>query len=240
MEKQLAVIINTCNRPYLLKTAVEQIMEQTKDGDKIIIVNDGEEGTLPELQGEDICKIEHCKPYYALASARNAGLNKALDLGYDWGVFVDDDIEVVEGWLDTHRKAWTDKEIMYAGKILGSANSSYDIRTVWAGEEGKLGDGEVPKDFLVQMGGCNFGCYLPSLAEVGGFNERFDGNYGYEDVELAYRLTQVHGWDVEYLSDAAMLNRQAPPSGDYVRNISENREKIVEIVPKELMWDGFE
>lgn len=238
MNEPLAVIINTCNRPYMLKNLIKQVASQTRPRDWIIIVNDGEKGNLPEFTIGNIYAIPHCKPYYALASARNVGMNKAIELGYDWGVFIDDDVEIADKWLENHRHRWEDKKTIYAGKISESLEDDIDVRTKWHNKPLREGK-EVPDNFLVQMGGCNSGFYLPSLKKNGGFNEEFDGDYGYEDVELAYRLSEKKGWNIEYVENAKMVSYYAPPSGDYKRNISKNREKIEELIPRERMWSWF-
>lgn len=234
--KDVAIILNTANRPFLLKVLIEELEQQLKKDDVIIVVNDGDPGTV-SLEGEQVRVIEHCKPYYALASGRNRGMEKAIDMGYEWGVFIDDDVEVVDNWLESHRKGWQEKETVYAGKILEPRNKEYDVRVLGAGMKEDLDSDELPEELLILLGGCNFGCHLPSLQKVGGFNEDFDGNYGLEDVELSYRLIKMEGWDVEYLSEATLTNIKAPPSGGYTsRGIGGNKDKIKEIVPTELIW----
>lgn len=235
--KDVAVILNTADRPFLLKDLVEVLKGQLRSHDSLIIVNDGEPGSVQRFAEDRVFTIDHCKPYYALASGRNKGMKAAISLGYDWGVFIDDDVVVSEDWLEVHRKGWQEKETVYAGKILEPRNSEYDIRALAAGKEEELDQGEVPEKLLIMLGGCNFGCHLPSLSKVGGFNEDFDGNYGLEDVELAYRLIKIEGWNVQYLKDAAITNIKAPPSGSYTdRKIGGNKERIKEIVPTELIW----
>jgi len=211
-----AVLINTCNRPFLLKQLVSDVKEQMDDEDQIIIVNDGDEGSVDSLAGDSVEVVDHCKDYYALASGRNAGMDRALKFGYYWGVFMDDDCEVKDGWLDAHKRAWVDEQTIYAGKIT-VPNEDYDVRKNWWNGEGS---------FVVKWGGSNMSCHLPSLKGAGGFDERFDGNWGYEDNELYHRLSKQYNWEVKYIEESEVVNLQAPSSGDYNRGDTTNREMI--------------
>jgi len=216
-----AIMISTCNRPFLLKRLVGDVKEQMDEEDQIIIVNDGDEGSVDSLAGDNVEIVSHCKNYYALASGRNAGMDKALELGYYWGVFMDDDCEVKEGWLDAHKRAWVDEETVYAGRIT-LPDEDYDVRENWWDGEG---------NFVAKWGGTNISFHLPSLDGAGGFDERFDGNWGGEDSELYHRLT-VYGWEIDYIEEAEVLHRQAPVSGDYQRFDDSNNVYL----PQEAMY----
>lgn len=226
MKKSLAVIITTCNRPYLLKNLVSQIKPQLGDDDTIIIVNDGDEGSVHKL-GLDYPTILHCKDYYAVSSARNMGMKTAINMGYDWGVFVDDDVILSDNWLKRFRQKGMDKNTVYAGKITTSEDEKIDCRA---------NEGTVSKFSLVDAGGCNFCVHLPSLSEVGGYDEDFDGKYGCEDLELMYRLLIKEDWDLKYLPEAKMINLQAPPSEGYRRDYSSNREVLEDKISEEYIW----
>lgn len=213
--KNVAVIITTCNRPFLLRNLVGSLRPQLTEGDAIIIVNDGDPDSV-SIEGDNIYVVEHCKPYYAVASARNAGMDKALGLGYDWGLFLDDDIEISDDLVEEHKNAWADKKTVYSGKIT-EPGSDKDARKKWWDGKGS---------FTVKWGGSTLSCHLPSLKEVGGYNEDFDGAWGYEDNELYYRLTNEYDWDIEYLEDAVVENLKAPTNGNYERYSTENKEKL--------------
>jgi len=210
------IVINTCNRPFLLKQLVSDVKEQMDDEDQIIIVNDGDEGSADSLAGDNVDVIDHCKDYYALASGRNAGMDRALELGYHWGVYMDDDCTVEDSWLDAHKRSWLDEGTIYAGKITVQ-DQEHDVRKNWWDGEGS---------FVVKWGGSNMSCHLPSLKGVGGFDEQFDGNWGYEDNELYHRLTKQYNWNVKYIENSEVVNLQAPASGDYQRGDTANREMI--------------
>lgn len=224
--KYLAVIINTCNRPFLLKNLVSQLKPQLEQNDAIIIVNDGDEGSVDSLRSERIFVVEHCKPYYALASGRNKGARAATEtLNYEWGLFLDDDIEVSDSLIEEHRSSWKDQKTAYAGKIT-EANSNEEVRKKWWNGEG---------DFVVKWGGSNMSCHLPSLLGAGGYNEKFDGSWGYEDNELYQRLTSEYGWGVEYLKDAVVSNLKAPTGKHYNRGDTTNRK----LIDQSATYKGF-
>jgi len=211
-----AVIIATCNRPFLLKRLVSDVKEQMDEEDQIIIVNDGDEGSVDDLAEGNVEVVDHCKDYYAVASGRNAGMDKAIELGYYWGVFMDDDCEPKEGWLDAHKRSWVNEETIYAGKIT-LPDQGHDVRKNWWDGEGS---------FVVKWGGSNMSCHLPTLKGAGGFDERFDGNWGCEDNELYHRLVQQYGWEQKYIKESEVVNLQAPVSGDYHRGDTTNREML--------------
>ncbi len=229
MDTPVAVIINTCNRPFLLKDLVRSVGKQLGKEDWIVIVNDGEQGGLPEFDVNSITVVDHCKDYYALASGRNKGIDKAIDLGYDWGLFLDDDVRITEDLLQNHKNAWSEKEAIYAGKIVnnegtieaGKIEDKNDIRKEWHDSE---------EHFILKWGGANVSFHLPSLRELGGFNEDFDGHWGAEDVELYLRLVKEHNWDIQYIPEAKLVSLYAPTEPHYQRGDPINVEKLPEDV----------
>ena len=228
----MAVIITTCNRPFLLKDLVEQLKTQLKENDSIVIVNDGDEGSV-NLRSENVYVVEHCKDYFAVASARNKGLKAAIDLGFKWGVFIDDDLILPNGWLKKHRKEWTDKNTIYAGKLVEGRDEDNDYRlSIYK-------DNKMTKLRLIQTGVVNFGIYLPYLLEDGGYDESFDGQYGGEDIEILYRLLVKGDWDIKYLPEAKAMNLRAPTSKEYTRNAMSNRKKLKSKVPEKYIWGDF-
>lgn len=214
----MAVVIPTCNRPFLLKNLVHNIWDQMDANDWIIIVNDGDPDSLPEFNKGNIYEVKHCKDYYAVASGRNRGMEKAIDLGYEWGLLLDDDIEVSDRLIEEHKSAWSNRNTAYVGKITKSGETE-DVRKSWWNGKG---------DFTVKWGGCNVSFHLPSLMDIGGYDEDFDGNWGGEDNELYYRLVKEYGWKIEHLEDAVAVNLEAPENGNYQRYSTENRSKLKE------------
>jgi len=214
--KDTAIIINTCNRPFLLRSLVDQVKEQKDQEDQIIVVNDGDEGTIQGYVWERAEVIQHCKPYYALASGRNKGVNKAHDLGFSWAIILDDDLSLRPNWIKEHKESWEDHKTIYAGKIVKREGGT-DIREHWWNGEGNP---------IIKYGGCNIGFYLPEFVKTSGWNEDFDGAWGCEDNDLYWRLKNKWGWEVEYVPGSVVTNLKAPPSGDYVRNNEANLDKL--------------
>ncbi len=250
--KKASVIIPTCNRPFLLKNLIGQLKPQLKADDEIVVVNDGDPGNVPNFDSDQIEVVEHCKPYYAIASAQNAGIHKAIGDGNEWGCFIDDDCEVNEGWLDTHRSAWDDKETLYSGLRWDPRSpEGVDVRAGkrWnpaarpdvAEEEREmpLPKSEMPVAVQLMMALLNCSVHLPSLKAVGGIDEDFDGEWGYEDTELSYRLLIENDWGLEYLEDAVLENRMAPPSSDYNRDMNNNKELLKKKLPNSIIREVF-
>jgi len=223
--KPLAIIISTCNRPFLLRDLEGQVKEQMHKKDTIVVVNDGEKSSIPRDVNRKVEKIQHCKDYYAVASAKNAGMRRALSIGYEWGLLLDDDLDLSEDVITAHKKQPEDKNTVYVGKVVWEWGEK-DVRKI-------LWDGTG--NFLVKWGGWNASAHLPSVLDADGFDERFDGHWGYEDNELYYRLRQK-GWDFEYMEDTVIKNLEAPTDGNYQRGDTTNKKLFKELCSEEATY----
>lgn len=228
----LAVIIPTCNRPGPLEEVVRAIKPRLGDREAIFLVNDGDPGAINHLVGSQVKILELCTDYYALASARNFGIQRATSYGYEWGLCLDDDVRLQSKVLEAHRRkaAQVDNKTLLAGKIVTHDSGDKDAREKWikkSGEDIDLQEG------IVKWGGSNLSFHLPTVLEAGGFNEDFDGHWGYEDNEFYWRMTTQEGFNIEYLEDAVILNKQLPRAGDhYERYDTTNRDKL----PREAFY----
>lgn len=226
----------------MLRALVEQILDQAEKDDRIILVNDGDKGSLPDFDDDRIASIEHCKPYYAIASAQNAGIDLALSLDYKWGIFIDDDCKVIDGWLEAHKSAWGDEETLYVGKQWDPrADKHQDVRAHWKYPEKGLPKNkeDMELNVLLMMALLNCSAHLPSLKSIGGLDEEFDGKWGFEDMELSYRLLVDRDWELKYLEDALLKNYRAIPGGNYKRDRNNNHNVFKEKVPEHISQKIF-
>jgi len=77
---------------------------------------------------------------------------------------------------------------------------------------------------ILRFGGITNTCMdLKALSDAGGFDEGFDGGWGYEDTELINRLILRDGWSVRFVRDAVAYHAAAKPAND-----SYSRDEFVE------------
>jgi len=193
--------------------------------DDIYVVNDGESGSVPDLSNRssggleiyNVTVIEHCKGYYARASAVNAGLERAVKDGHDYGLILDDDCTLQPLALYHHRGAWNSgpaafTKTLYVGAIH---QAPHYIDPRLAPEYGGL------RAALMRYGGTvNLSFPLKAMMESGGFDVRFDGQWGFEDAELYSRLILRDGWEVTYVRNAIADHEfKDPATASYSRKI---------------------
>jgi len=208
----LAIIIPTCDRPRELWDCVYSVLPQLRMAtNRIYVVNDGDPGSVESrvLSLPGIRLLEHCKPYYARASALNAALVEAAEDGYDYGLILDDDCTLRPDAIHYHREAWkTPAEInskrLYVGMIH---QQPYDTDLRLTPACGGL------KAALIRYGGTvNLSFPLAAIQETGGFDERFDGQWGFEDAEFYSRLILRDGWEFVYVRNAIADHEPSKPA----------------------------
>lgn len=229
------IVINTCDRPRPLKRLVNNVYDQKRECDAVVVVNDGEKDNLPELPDETHI-IQHNKDYYALASGRNRGWRKAQDLGKDYAIFYDDDMVLEHKCLSEFFKAFDDGYKFLKGKITNRKTGAMDLR--FAGdmkalqlrpnEEDKWA--EMVEEGKLSYGGSNIAMEINILDEVDGWDEDFDGNWGWEDRDVTWRLYNK-GYRVKMLLDAMVTHMELSITGDYRRMNGENYYLFVDKHP---------
>lgn len=232
----VGIVVNTCNRKRPLKRIVNNIVGQKEGGDRLIVVNDGQEGNLPELPDRTTV-IEHNKDYYALASGRNKGWQISKDLGMDYALFFDDDMVLENSCLGEYRKAWRNDYEFCKGKIINRQTGLWDIR-FWDDRKA-LKFKKDEEDQWAKMieegrlcyGGSNIALSIDLLDKVGGWDEQFDGNWGWEDRDLTWRLVE-RGHYVKFLLDAIVTHMALPEVGDYRRRQGDNYQLFCDKHPE--------
>jgi len=158
--------------------------------DHIFIVNDGDAGSV-SLRGDMISAIEHCKPYFASASARNKGIVAALNDGFEYGIFVDDDVMIRDNALLIHKAVVgmsSNPKTLFVGKMFLNGHI-LGIRT---------------EEEVLKFGGmCDSVFNIPELWAAGGYNDAFDGGWGFNDTELVNRLVKKYGWKIRFTNASA-------------------------------------
>lgn len=207
---RISAVITTYNRPNLLKRALLSLASQTLGPDEyeIIVVDDGSE---PETQSlaADLGKVISFKYVYqansGLASAKNHGLCHATA---PIVLFLDDDDlsdpDLLEQHLIAH-KHYPDPNISILGFTRLPAESAADpLMAFVTGNGGHLFSFDsVPERQLLDYNhfwGGRTSCKRKYLLSHGIFNPVF--RFGFEDIELGYRLSR-HGLHVVFWKKAA-------------------------------------
>ena len=201
----LSVVIPTMNKVDLLEQTLAALVTQdpgTAQGWEIVIVNDGStDGTADFLRkldtsrganGEgDVPRIRSVSPEKNVGRAKARNLGAAAARGR-WILFLDDDIVVPPGLLRAHLDLLDANPgcgtIGYAvtePELIDGPHFHYlDSRGV-----AKLAPGYAPGRYFVTQ---NAAVPRDAFLKVGGFDEGFSG-YGFEDMEVAFRLEDEAG-----------------------------------------------
>ena len=208
---KLSVIIPTHNRAEILKTCLEKVLAQKGVDFEVIVVDDGStdntESVMREVirQSDNVAYIK--QPVSHQGVARNRGMQLAKG---DVIVFIGDDIFVEPDFLQKHHDRHTehsDENVVVLGHTTWDPNleiNSYMKFLEISGWQfgysflnpGMIGKAEPFKFFYTSN---------VSLKKSFFEKEKFDEDftcYGWEDIELGYRLWKDHGMEIYYEPEA--------------------------------------
>ncbi len=211
-----SVIIPTYNRAEILKETLEALMNQSvsKKDYEVIVVNDGSTDSTEEVV-LGMCRKHKNISYLAQENqgqgiARNAGLEKAQGKVV---VIIGDDIIPTHDFLFEHQKFHYLHEEENAG-VLGfttwhprlKLNSFMKWSTNGSSVLGMFGGHQFAYEKLRGRELADFNFFYTSnislkrsLLEKYPFDNTFSG-YGWEDIELGYRLEKKAGFKLYYNS----------------------------------------
>jgi GT2 family glycosyltransferase len=185
--KKASIIIPTYRRPELLRNLLESLSrQQTSHAFEVIVVNDYPQDDLTALETEfsDISvSVINLSEDHGRSIARNTGVRSSSG---DILIFVDDDMTVVEDFIDHHMKAHTQAQTAVIGNILSAPEYANDPFARYIERQGvmKLKPGqEIPPQYFRTGNGS---VSKQFFMDVGMFDESFR-TYG-EDLDLAWRL----------------------------------------------------
>ena len=254
---KISVVIPTHNRAEILKTTLQKILAQEGVGFEVIVVDDGSTDATPEvmkgfgnsLETQNIASLRYIQqPASHQGVARNRGVEAATG---ELVVFIGDDIFVEPGFLRAHHDLHTahaEESVVVLGhstwdpvlpindymKFLESSGwqFGYDFLT-----PGFVENPEPYKFF-----------YTSNISLKKSFfnKEKFDEQfkvYGWEDVELGYRLWKNHRMKFFYAPDAKAFHHHLLTEADLSKKMRavgqsavhfERLHPEVHIVPKGL------
>lgn len=203
---RITVQLCTYNRHGLLGRVMEALFDQDLDPSEyeIVLVDDGStdgsyENVIAKLR--PTCALHVVRQRNAgLASGRNAGLARARGAIV---MFMDDDVLATRGLLSAHlRFHAAHARAICRGAVINVA--SFD-----ALPPARYGPGNYSGAYFWTT---NVSVPRTLVEEAGGFDERFR-EYGWEDLELGYRLRRMRVPSV-LAKDALVYHYKPPPRRD--------------------------
>jgi glycosyltransferase involved in cell wall biosynthesis len=209
---RVSVVMPTFNKAPLLRRTLAGLAKQDLAADRfeVVVVDDGSEDETPRLLEAErapfALRVVRGEKNRGRAAARNRGLEAVSG---DLVVFLDDDMEVVPAFLAAH-VALHERRPRVAG--IGNVQNHPSI-TVAAidrymstrGAQKIRTRGDLPWKYFSTN---NASVRREDLVAIGGFDERFV-TYGFEDLELAWRLETMRGVRFLFVEGARSLHLHA-------------------------------
>jgi GT2 family glycosyltransferase len=225
----VTVIIPTYNRAAILAVTLEAYRRQTGDHRicEILVVDDGstdETQAVVERASEACQWVRYLRqPNRGLAAARNHGIREAIG---DLLLFGDDDI-IPSPQLTAEHVKWQDRYPNGNCGVLGHVAWWPEVRPTpfmnWSGLYGpqfSFGYFKQGQELAYEVAYfCNTSIPAVCLREGGIFSESFR-TYGYEDIELSYRLAK-RGYRCFYNRDAIGYHNKFENCADTIRRVNQ-------------------
>lgn len=202
----LSIIIITYQRPDELNGVLENLLQQQRLPEEIVVIDNDPQGTgrQAELAAHALVKY-HC-PGENLGIPAGRNLGAARSHG-DMLVFIDDDARFASPVaLQTVIDTFADAEIIGAAFQVRNATTLEITPKEYPGYS--TAGWDEPHD-VTYFVGCGFAMRRAVFTELGGFDETifYDG----EELELAFRLLGA-GWRIRY-EPAVVVHHRVSPHG---------------------------
>jgi glucosyl-dolichyl phosphate glucuronosyltransferase len=214
--KSCSIIICTYNRASFLKQTIDSVLESEcrNFNYEIVIIDNNSTDSTSEIVREykDISFVRSYKEArQGLSNARNRGIVEAMG---DFLIFLDDDVEVENGWLEALMNPLLEKPdvAVVGGRVLPFGTKTPE----WLPEKfywlvGIIDYGTTPKYTDYAPGG-NMAVRKSIFKEVGVFNPSLGRNgsllLGGEEVELQGRIKEK-GYKIFYAPEALIYHKIA-------------------------------
>lgn len=208
MKTTVSIVIPTRGRPAYLEVALASIAPQAAGLDAEVVVvddaaNDGAVGAIASRFG---ARHEAHRRPLGLNVARNTGVERSHG---DLVVFVDDDVEVCDGWLEAfvHAAESHPHTDVFAGRIQAALEGGAPRS---CGREGApittldLGPSDTSTAFAW---GSNMAVRRSALERVGPFEVALEG--AGDEQEWQERLSSAGGGAVRYVANACVKHRRS-------------------------------
>jgi glycosyltransferase involved in cell wall biosynthesis len=202
---KISVVTPTHNKLVILQRTLASLAAQDLSPEEyeVVVVDDGStDGTSAFLEShrpEHGFTVVRQVSNRGRAAARNLGLARAEG---DLVVFLDDDMELVPGFLRVHREF---HEIGTGKAGIGNVINHPEISVApidrymsTRGAQKIRETGPLPWKYFSTN---NASVRREDLVAIGGFDENFV-YYGFEDLELAWRLVEERGLTIGFVPEA--------------------------------------
>jgi glycosyltransferase involved in cell wall biosynthesis len=233
----ISVVIPSYRKPELLDRTLASLSVQREASDwEVVVVDDGSLDRTPDVAREWGRRL----PLRLVQPPRNEGRAKARNRGWraargDHVLFLDDDIQLEPWGLAAHQTAQRTRPAVYLGEVRTSPELIDSELFDYLDSRGiaKHSPGErVPARYLLTQ---NVSLPRAALEQVGGFDEDF-GAYGFEDMELAFRLEDSAGAEFFFLDGARGWHSHHHTLAEYLekkRNCGESTlPRLLELHPR--------
>lgn len=220
----ISVVIPTFGREELLCFCLKDVLKQQHPQFETIVVDQ-----TPRHQPETEAflasvrdRIRHVRVKWAsVTAASNAGARLASG---SLLVFLDDDIEISDpNFLRQHEACYVDPAVgVVAGRVRDSqrpAGDRYDPRSldpVWGWHHTRW-DHDVRAE-VVTAPGANMSCRRDLFWQIGGFDERFDGNAVRYENDFCLRVRHAD-YRILFEPSASVLHHYNSPGGHENRHL---------------------
>ncbi|MCL4517127.1 MAG: glycosyltransferase [Firmicutes bacterium] len=182
MKPLASVIIPTFNRRVILEKSLKSLFRQTCPPARyeIIVIDDGSTDQTRQMVEalQPPCRLEYRHQEHAgPASARNAGVSLA---NADLLIFIDSDIVVAPEFVEEHLEAHQAPGVIAHGPVIHTTDLDHPT-------DARMKIADISRAFFATG---NVSIEKARLLEAGLFDEDFR-EYGWEDLELGYRLRRL-------------------------------------------------
>ncbi len=246
-EREVTIIIPVHNQCTHTFRCLESILKNTTVPFEVIVVdNASDESTVQMLDAMEGIRVIRNKENQGFVTACNQGAEASEG---QYCLFLNNDTEVTEGWLEAMLRPFDDKDVGIVGAKLvypdGRLQEAGNI--VWHDGTGcNYGRGDEPDlpqySYIREVDYCSGACLLVRKdlwKDLGGFDQRYVPAY-YEDTDLCFAARQ-RGYKVIYQPDARVIHWEGLSAGTDIdkgykkyqqTNLAKFREKWQEVLSK--------
>jgi GT2 family glycosyltransferase len=193
-DPRLSVVIVAWNSAMALKATIPALVEQLREGDEMILVDNGSEDGTRELVAElaPSARVVQMGSNTGFSAAANAGAEAATG---DLLVLLNPDARPLPGFRDAIAQPWVEDRGWAAWMGLVACNDAREVNTAgnpvhftglaWAGEHGPPLGSIEPREVAALSGAC-LAIALQTFRRLGGFPEPYF--LYHEDIDLSMRL----------------------------------------------------
>jgi GT2 family glycosyltransferase len=240
----MGIVVNTCIPESLLhprfdylQRTLDEVLRQMHENDPLVVVDDCScdevreylrmiDGDYPQFQAiyRDLPPNFEGPFPWRLASSRNMGVEA---LGEQQAfIFLDADCLPVEEWLQAYRNELERFQLMPLGIVIFGRTDhqllndqiQVDLRVELTGEARPRREASL----FERGGGGNMLISRETFAALKGFDEAYDGGFGYEETDFAVRAYHA-GAEVLYCETAQVLHLYHRRDKEHFHGLDRNR-----------------